>query len=341
MKIACCLVILVSILLGACVPISALSQPTDTPAPTATRTTIPTQTATPTATATQEPTSTPEPTATVTPTLKPTMVMGDEYKVDAGGFVFRPPKGLSTKLNYNAAEITNTNNDVLIMLAGFYDLVDAGRPEDIADGFIENLLSTDGAKIRRGDPEALEVAGVRGTLFPIVGWINGTQIKGEMVIVQPDDSTIFIGFAIADLFGSPKRWELRGSESFRAVLNSITFFDPTSSDTCIIADDDRYGYSKDYPVMVDGGPFDGPARERAYLDNLRGPNGEIITYQRSGSFDYGDTILDEYVLTYGDETVVLYLDVYNYIMPVAPKGLTCAGPFRLSPQKVLPGSSKG
>ncbi len=76
--------------------------------------------------------------------------------------------------------------------------------------------------------------------------------------------------------------------------------------------------------------LEGPARERAYLDNLLGPNGETLSYERKRSFSSGDTILDEYHITGSGIDATLYLDEYSYTPPQAPVGFTCAGEFPLS-----------
>lgn len=81
-----------------------------------------------------------------------------------------------------------------------------------------------------------------------------------------------------------------------------------------------------------GDIWDGPARERAYLDNLRGPEGQTITYERLGSTSTTDVILDIYEVSYaGLEPIHLYIDMYNYEAPQAPVGFTCAGPFLEAP----------
>ena len=81
-----------------------------------------------------------------------------------------------------------------------------------------------------------------------------------------------------------------------------------------------------------GGEFiTGVQRQRAYLDNLRGPNGERFTYQRLGSTAGLDSILDIYELYGLAEVVALYVDLYKYKELMAPVGLTCADKFISAP----------
>ena len=97
---------------------------------------------------------------------------------------------------------------------------------------------------------------------------------------------------------------------------------------CPISDDETYGFLESNPVMVGGEAFGGPARARAYLDNLRGSGGEPISYERSGSIPADGTFLDLYSLTYpGGEPLLIYIDQYSFENLRAPLGLICADAF--------------
>jgi hypothetical protein len=106
---------------------------------------------------------------------------------------------------------------------------------------------------------------------------------------------------------------------------------------CAISDDDAYGFSPEKPIKVDGGARDGPARERRYLNALRGPNGEGLQYRRLGSTLGPDksTILDMYEITYSTSAkpIRLFLDEYHSEELKAPKGFVCAVPFGLAPDR--------
>jgi hypothetical protein len=98
------------------------------------------------------------------------------------------------------------------------------------------------------------------------------------------------------------------------------------------ADEARYAYSEANPVLVGGDdPDGGPARERRYLDRLRGPDGQSVTYVRLGSCCPFETpnaklygLLDMYEVTYSGlaEPVVLYLNMYDPGEARAPDGFT-------------------
>ena len=106
---------------------------------------------------------------------------------------------------------------------------------------------------------------------------------------------------------------------------------PQTGGVCPISTDPTYGYTLENPIRVGGDFFTGVERQRAYLDNLRGPNGERFTYNRRGSTPGLDSILDIYELYGLADVVVLYVDLYKYEELMAPVGLTCAGKFISAP----------
>lgn len=113
----------------------------------------------------------------------------------------------------------------------------------------------------------------------------------------------------------------------------------TEAPQCETAEDGAYAYSKEQPVQVGGSPMYGAARQRRYLDALRGPAGERVEYKRLGSGPGPDgTILDTYVLTYPglEAPVTIYLDWYHYNPQKAPRGFTCGQPFNLGVPPVDP-----
>lgn len=128
-------------------------------------------------------------------------------------------------------------------------------------------------------------------------------------------------------------WENKGSIVFENLINSIQFLEPSETSTtgsCQISTDLTYGFAEDNPIRVGGDAFDGPPRERAFLDNLLGPNGETLTYERKGSINYGDTILDEFLVTGPGVNATLYIDEYSYEALQAPVGFTCRGEFSIT-----------
>ncbi|MCI0399126.1 MAG: hypothetical protein L0332_10965 [Chloroflexi bacterium] len=118
-----------------------------------------------------------------------------------------------------------------------------------------------------------------------------------------------------------------------AIPTQASTATPTAapSSPCPLSGDPSYGYTTSNPIRVGGGPFEGPPRARAYLDTLRGPAGQTISYVRTGSIPTDETILDAYEITYDGigSPIILYVDQYSYSTPQAPAGFTCASAFPL------------
>ena len=112
---------------------------------------------------------------------------------------------------------------------------------------------------------------------------------------------------------------------------------PASS--CRVSDDPAFATTKDHAAQVGGGAMYAAARERRYLDALRGPGGEPLQYKRRRSVGLDPsgrdlTILDEYEITYPGikEPATVFLDAYHFDDELAaPKGFVCAVPIGLSP----------
>ena len=52
---------------------------------------------------------------------------------------------------------------------------------------------------------------------------------------------------------------------------------------CPVAENDSYGYTREQPVQIGGSAMYAAARERRYLETLRGPEGQPLQYKRVGS----------------------------------------------------------
>ena len=99
--------------------------------------------------------------------------------------------------------------------------------------------------------------------------------------------------------------------------------------------DRTYGLTKENPVRVGGSDFrDGPKRERPFLDSLRGPSGQRLSYQRLGSCCHfqtphginGTGLLDAYSVTFEglSEPITIYINFYDPGPPLVPVGFTTA-----------------
>jgi len=98
------------------------------------------------------------------------------------------------------------------------------------------------------------------------------------------------------------------------------------------ATDAAYGYSERSPIKIGGGFESGSERTYRFLNALRGPNGEKVTYTRVGTccpfkspnspFD-GEGLLEVYVTSYGvSPPQRLYFNWYDEAEVLLPRGLT-------------------
>ena len=113
------------------------------------------------------------------------------------------------------------------------------------------------------------------------------------------------------------------------LLLLLTVASPTwaqPAPLCEVSTDPQYGFSKERPIQVGGSPVYGAARQRRYLDALRGPEGQPVQYTRVGSaMGTGDMLLDQYEVTYAglEKPVLLFLDWYHFTDTPAPRGFIC------------------
>lgn len=125
---------------------------------------------------------------------------------------------------------------------------------------------------------------------------------------------------------SAKESSKSGSKSETQILiNDYTFL------LTEISTDKTYGLSPKNPVQVGGvKTSEGPKNERRYLNALTGPNGEKISYRRSGSCCpvpsengfMGKAMLDNYRVTWENskDTISIYINMYDFGKLKAPVG---------------------
>lgn len=97
---------------------------------------------------------------------------------------------------------------------------------------------------------------------------------------------------------------------------------------CVVSADAAYARSQDHPAEVGGGAMYAAARQRRFLDALRGPKGDAVRYTRKGALLPPDGLgpIDHYEVTYDGlaTPITLFLDAYHYVEPKAPSGFVCA-----------------
>jgi hypothetical protein len=279
---------------------------------------------TPDPTATSAPTATRRPTATST--TPPTLDFNPEnfgMLVVLDGFSLSVPFPLRYQNDEKLVLISDESGTLTISFTG--DLFDGVQPlSEIIDLYLV-ALERRGAELVKGTAVDVQVDGVTGIAVDLTGNFGDVAVEGTLLAVTPHSDLVLIGIALSS---EENAWENEGRAIFEGILGTIRFTAVNAE--CPVSTDADYGYSEERAVQVGGDIFNGPSRERAYLDHLRGPNGEQVSYERQGSTMVGEVILDAYHVTGPGIDVMLYLDIYNFSEPQAPIGFTCDGAFPLS-----------
>jgi len=323
--------ILTGVIVSGCSHPSPESEPRIIPSQAAAQTDTPEPAKTPIFTPTPYPTQTHEPTNTVTPF---TPVLGEMQLLPAGGFSFRLIKDFTTYVNGTYLVTIDKNEFTFINVYGItnYYMANLGNED-----FIGNYLS--GYEAQEGDFELsdaypISVSGVQGKTMDVHGTVNGYPIEGQAFIVIPNDYQCLYGFAYSVTTVDSEKWKDEGSRIFSDLLNSIEFIDwqDTKKSACPVSTAIDYGYSELNPIKIGGGNLNGQKRIYEYLNNLRGPNDEVPTFQRIEIFPFGDKTLDVYEITFnGSVSITTFLiDEYQYEELSAPMGFICRDPIVLS-----------
>jgi len=302
--------------------------------PVITQTVQTTQTNTPLTTATPSPTvsRTPRPTIYVvpTPTFTEFTLMADETitSID-GSYSLLIPSSFDVLQAYGYLDFHDyflfvysniyTYSSDVEYLYGFTD-------ESIAIDHLGRIGRGGGGGLNLGDSYPVTVDGVEGIGYDISGTRYETPVEGEIVIIKRNHIEVLVITALSMLDQYDQQWQEYDQELFQEILNSFHFNRETP---CIVSASSAYGYSQNLPIGVGGGDFAGETLIEVYFSSLRGPNGEAISYENTGSFPYDDSILMRYSVSFTgtNSTVELFFDINNYTNPMAPAGFICASDF--------------
>lgn len=274
--------------------------------------------------------------AEATPTMTPPGVVADSkqvYQVFQGGY------GLELSLNDFHVSVRgpltwvrSREIPVNTMVIGNISKYEVVGLDELRPQVFGSLFGSD-AKIQEEEPETFELDGITGIAVNYVAQFQQTNAKGRMVLLKPTEKRYVAVIGMADP-ADPKgdQWLTHGVEFFEETLKGLSVLDEATLETynlCPMSEDESYGFSEDNPIRVGGEAWQGPARARAYLDNLQDSQGNWLVYERVGSIEHGGTILDAYVLTLDGKEVKLYVDQYSYEELLTPVGFTCRGAFPL------------
>jgi len=308
------LTIVLSIVLLACSAVPTV-EPTSVPSPFPTA--PPTQTIVPSSTSTPLPTTTSAVSAN-TATIN--------RLAASDGFTVSVPFPLLYQVNKNIILIGDEAKTLNISFIS--DTTQGGKPlMAVIDLYLASLEKR-GFQFTKGNSANVQIDEATGLTVDLTAISGNLSFEGQAIAVSPRADLTLFGLGLSRTDSDKNSWKNSGKAAFDSLVNSIKFADANAA--CPISADKTYGYNQDNPIKVGGGDFEGPSRERAYLDHLQGANGEQLAYERQGSTDAGNTILDIYHVTGGSVDKILYVDEYNFSELQAPVDFTCTGAFPLS-----------
>jgi len=258
---------------------------------------------------------------------------GSVFEVIQGGYRFEAPAGSDVSIAASGALISALDSSLLFSLNGINEMSTEKTDEEILDTLLRSLFSGEQSSYKQSELISASVEGYEGAAVDFTGKFLGSQVEGRALVIKPEARRYvsIVGMALVE--ENPELWAGVGKDAFNSLLSRYQILPPealTSAKLCPISPNEAYGFSPDEAVKVGGGLLSGPLRERAYLDNLLGSNGEPVTYVWVRSLESPDSIVDEYKLTVGGKEITLYLDEYSYGVINAPRGLGCLGAFPIS-----------
>jgi hypothetical protein len=283
----------------------------------------------PTPTITLSPTQTPLPTVMLPVPIDPTPATGERKTSAEGRFSLLPPIGYSSEVQGPQVIVANQTHTIVISFYGGTSNPQNPTAEEIVNDFVGAVFNKGNGNYEKGNPQSIVIDGMEGLVFDVTGTMYDLPMRGQALIVMPSNERFLFGLGFAQISKDKEKWENEGVIVFEGLMNSLEFTTTFSQMDCPISTDSTYGFTKENPIKVGGGAFGGPSRERMYLDNLLGANGESIEYVRLGSEPYDETILDVYEISVAGKKIILYIDEYSFTDPQAPVGFTCGTAFAL------------
>jgi hypothetical protein len=278
-------------------------------------------------------------TATPLPTLTPNPAawigLGAEQIVPAGGYAFVPLAAIDESMMPLSLEIDGSQaTQVDAKETLFFSLANepSGESVDVSECLQEilNRLPADITNFTSSTPQPISAAGLEGLQADISGSLFGEPMLGSLAVLHPD-GRCFSLVGMAATAEASSLWQSTGKLAFDALLKHVRFLPNLAA--CQIATDPTYGLSPENPIRLGSvNLYDGITRMEAYLNTLRGPNFEEISYTRlDPMYNQGDQIVDPYEISYVglSKPLTLYFDLYTYEPPMAPVGFTCEAAFPL------------
>lgn len=271
--------------------------------------------------------------ANATPTSTPAgnVIVGEQaYQVFQGGYSLELSLDAHVSVRGPMTWVRSRETPTNTMIMGNISKYELVSLEELRPQVFASLFGSD-AEIKEEEPQEYELDGVKGIAVDYVAKVSQMVAKGRLIVVKPTEKRYVAVIGMGDPADpSGDQWVKYGVDFFEMTLNGFNILSDEAladHDVCPFADDESYGLSMENPIRVGGGSMEGPARARAYLDNLKGNDGQWAVYERSGSLEGDGTILDAYQVQVDGEIITLYVDQYNFETLLTPKGLQCSGAY--------------
>ena len=277
------------------------------------------------------------PPATVTPDPSARIKLGDEVILPLGSLAFFPLARLDDSgqpvilsLGDDKAVMNNADETLFFSIAS----EPAGTNPDAAACLAKLLARMQADLPDLSASPAAEIAAywMAGLQTEISGTLLGAPMAGRLAVFQVQSRCVSL-LGAAALENPQALWLETGQYAFQALLGGLRALPPGSAPACLIASDPEYAFSPENPIRVGSvNMYDGIARMEAYLNTLRGPNLEEISYIRlNPQYNADEEIVDAYQISYAGsgDPITIYFSIYSYETLLAPLGFSCEAAFPL------------
>ena len=275
------------------------------------------------------PTATPDPSAFI--------MLGDEVLLPLVSLAFSP---LASVDNGGQAVTLSLGEDKAVMNNAeetlFFSITSepAGINADAAAclSYLLNRMQADIPGLSITASMEASASGLTGVQTELSGTLLNAPMQGKLAVFHVQSRCLSL-MGAATQEDPQQLWLQTGQVAFEKLLAGLRVLPPGSAPACLIATDPDYAFSPEQPIRVGTvNIYDGISRMEAYLNTLRGPNMEEISYIRlSPEFNAKEEVVDAYQITYAGlgSPIILYFSIYSYETPMAPLGFTCEAAFPL------------
>lgn len=327
------IVILITIMLSGCGGLLT----TATPTPTATNTPQPTATATATLTPTPTMTPTPTPATTQPPILAKDTGLYSVYDHQRYGFGIAFPNNHATlsdvTIDFSGPDLyfqgPSRKYIVILWTEEYKGGVDFG---EIIDDLVEAQslefpnaeFTVQAHKYIIGGRSAriVEMVNIEPEAAGYYEWIMLDLKDGRMLFIEVLCSLAYFNEAMAGEI----------AEIIGFIDMTLTTYEPYGEShlaECLVSGDPTYGFSPDNPIFTGGGGLGNINQAPNYLDNLYGPDLQVVKYFEVGVVEHNGVYIHEFELTYEglENPVHIFVNTDHWETLMAPAGFNCLRPF--------------